>query len=214
MKQSCTLCDYPGLPSATIELPDQNWLDCLPLVTAEITIWQSCRWKYTNRLWWFWCSIYLVIISENFRLFTFRNMKASLIMKINFLLALKFRQFGVMMESGMLRNFDPSYSINLCVFFFFHILTYGYRVWVVESWMYRYDATVEAHTPNGYYVSYDSWGNREEVCSKTIWCIFYLQHEGVFEFWHWKLNTVYFSGEDVLIIFLSAKCAWDETIGI
>ncbi|EPS69245.1 hypothetical protein M569_05522, partial [Genlisea aurea] len=26
-----------------------------------------------------------------------------------------------------------------------------------------YDATVEAHTPNGYYVCYDGWGNREEV---------------------------------------------------
>ncbi|CAA7043825.1 unnamed protein product [Microthlaspi erraticum] len=26
-----------------------------------------------------------------------------------------------------------------------------------------YDATVEAHTVNGYYVSYDEWGNKEEV---------------------------------------------------
>ncbi|XP_031382419.1 survival of motor neuron-related-splicing factor 30 isoform X2 [Punica granatum] len=26
-----------------------------------------------------------------------------------------------------------------------------------------YDATIEAYTPNGYYVTYDSWGNREEV---------------------------------------------------
>ncbi|CAN8266745.1 unnamed protein product [Cochlearia groenlandica] len=26
-----------------------------------------------------------------------------------------------------------------------------------------YDATVEAHTMNGYYVSYDEWGNKEEV---------------------------------------------------
>ena len=26
-----------------------------------------------------------------------------------------------------------------------------------------YDATVEAYTPNGYYVSYDNWGNKEEV---------------------------------------------------
>ncbi|XP_024007182.1 survival of motor neuron-related-splicing factor 30 isoform X2 [Eutrema salsugineum] len=26
-----------------------------------------------------------------------------------------------------------------------------------------YDATVEAHTLNGYYVSYDEWGNKEEV---------------------------------------------------
>ncbi|KAL0387259.1 UNVERIFIED_CONTAM: Survival of motor neuron-related-splicing factor 30 [Sesamum radiatum] len=26
-----------------------------------------------------------------------------------------------------------------------------------------YDATIEAHTPNGYYVSYDEWGNKEEV---------------------------------------------------
>lgn len=29
--------------------------------------------------------------------------------------------------------------------------------------MFRYDATVEAHTLNGYYVSYDEWGNKEEV---------------------------------------------------
>uniref|UniRef100_A0A5B6YUH0 Survival of motor neuron-related-splicing factor 30 n=1 Tax=Davidia involucrata TaxID=16924 RepID=A0A5B6YUH0_DAVIN len=26
-----------------------------------------------------------------------------------------------------------------------------------------YDATIDAHTPNGYYVSYDGWGNKEEV---------------------------------------------------
>ncbi|XP_057797891.1 uncharacterized protein LOC131013971 isoform X1 [Salvia miltiorrhiza] len=26
-----------------------------------------------------------------------------------------------------------------------------------------YDATIEAHTPNGYYVCYDGWGNKEEV---------------------------------------------------
>ncbi|XP_019450384.1 PREDICTED: survival of motor neuron-related-splicing factor 30-like isoform X1 [Lupinus angustifolius] len=26
-----------------------------------------------------------------------------------------------------------------------------------------YDATIEAYTPNGYYVFYDSWGNKEEV---------------------------------------------------
>ncbi|XP_077231556.1 nucleic acid binding/RNA binding protein isoform X2 [Tasmannia lanceolata] len=26
-----------------------------------------------------------------------------------------------------------------------------------------YDATIEAFTPNGYYVSYDEWGNKEEV---------------------------------------------------
>jgi survival-of-motor-neuron-related-splicing factor 30 len=31
-----------------------------------------------------------------------------------------------------------------------------------------YDATVEAYTPNGYYVSYDSWGNREEVDPANI----------------------------------------------
>lgn len=29
--------------------------------------------------------------------------------------------------------------------------------------MFRYDATIEALTPNGYYVSYDEWGNKEEV---------------------------------------------------
>ncbi|PIA47036.1 hypothetical protein AQUCO_01400030v1 [Aquilegia coerulea] len=26
-----------------------------------------------------------------------------------------------------------------------------------------YDATIESHTPNGYYVTYNEWGNREEV---------------------------------------------------
>ncbi|KAF3439312.1 hypothetical protein FNV43_RR17589 [Rhamnella rubrinervis] len=26
-----------------------------------------------------------------------------------------------------------------------------------------YDATIEAHTPNGYYVTYNEWGNKEEV---------------------------------------------------
>lgn len=30
--------------------------------------------------------------------------------------------------------------------------------------MFRYDATITAHTPNGYYVAYDEWGNAEEVC--------------------------------------------------
>ncbi|PIA47038.1 hypothetical protein AQUCO_01400030v1 [Aquilegia coerulea] len=28
-----------------------------------------------------------------------------------------------------------------------------------------YDATIESHTPNGYYVTYNEWGNREEVYS-------------------------------------------------
>ncbi|KAK7263771.1 hypothetical protein RJT34_31368 [Clitoria ternatea] len=31
-----------------------------------------------------------------------------------------------------------------------------------------YDATIEAYTPNGYYVSYDSWGNKEEVDPANI----------------------------------------------
>jgi len=29
--------------------------------------------------------------------------------------------------------------------------------------MFRYDATIEAHTVNGYFVAYDEWGNKEEV---------------------------------------------------
>ena len=29
--------------------------------------------------------------------------------------------------------------------------------------MFRYDATIDSHTPNGYYVTYDGWGNKEEV---------------------------------------------------
>lgn len=28
-----------------------------------------------------------------------------------------------------------------------------------------YDATIEAHIPNGYYVCFDGWGNKEEVIS-------------------------------------------------
>lgn len=31
------------------------------------------------------------------------------------------------------------------------------------SWFFRYDATIHAHTPNGYYVCYEDWGNKEEV---------------------------------------------------
>ncbi|KAJ4966951.1 hypothetical protein NE237_018800 [Protea cynaroides] len=31
-----------------------------------------------------------------------------------------------------------------------------------------YDATIEAHTPNGYYVSYDEWGNKEEVDPSNV----------------------------------------------
>ncbi|KAK3120834.1 hypothetical protein QOZ80_8BG0642370 [Eleusine coracana subsp. coracana] len=50
---------------------------------------------------------------------------------------------------------DPSHS---------HIFAVGTRVQAVWSedgeW---YNATIEALTPNGYYVAYDGWGNREEV---------------------------------------------------
>nr|XP_009762522.1 PREDICTED: survival of motor neuron-related-splicing factor 30 isoform X2 [Nicotiana sylvestris]XP_009762523.1 PREDICTED: survival of motor neuron-related-splicing factor 30 isoform X2 [Nicotiana sylvestris] len=31
-----------------------------------------------------------------------------------------------------------------------------------------YDATIHAHTPNGYYVCYDDWGNKEEVDHANI----------------------------------------------
>ncbi|KAK7363923.1 hypothetical protein VNO77_06086 [Canavalia gladiata] len=31
-----------------------------------------------------------------------------------------------------------------------------------------YDATIEAYTPNGFYVSYDNWGNKEEVDPANI----------------------------------------------
>lgn len=31
-----------------------------------------------------------------------------------------------------------------------------------------YEATIEAHTPNGYYVRYENWGNREEVDPANI----------------------------------------------
>ncbi|KAL0412803.1 UNVERIFIED_CONTAM: Survival of motor neuron-related-splicing factor 30 [Sesamum radiatum] len=32
-----------------------------------------------------------------------------------------------------------------------------------------YDATIEALTPNGYYVSYDEWGNKEEALPTLCW---------------------------------------------
>lgn len=57
--------------------------------------------------------------------------------------------------------------------------------------MSRYDATIEAHTLNGYYVSYEGWGNREEVCFPKLfdtWFIFILQSLGVFD------NTVFWVG--------------------
>lgn len=61
----------------------------------------------------------LVIISHIFHCFAIRNLKlkALLSMKINFLLALKCRQFGVKMENGMLSNSGPSFY--QFVFFFF-----------------------------------------------------------------------------------------------
>ncbi|XP_057975879.1 uncharacterized protein LOC131163325 [Malania oleifera] len=31
-----------------------------------------------------------------------------------------------------------------------------------------YDATIEAHSPNGYYVCYDGWGNKEEVDPSNV----------------------------------------------
>ena len=37
--------------------------------------------------------------------------------------------------------------------------------------MFRYEATIEAHTPTGYYVYYDGWGNKEEVCSPDCFII-------------------------------------------
>lgn len=50
-----------------------------------------------------------------------------------------------------------------------HKFPVGSRVQAVYSddgeW---YDATVQAYTPNGYYVSYDSWGNKEEVDPANI----------------------------------------------
>lgn len=50
-----------------------------------------------------------------------------------------------------------------------HKFPVGTRVQAVYSddgeW---YDATVEAYTPNGYYVSYDTWGNKEEVDPANI----------------------------------------------
>lgn len=32
----------------------------------------------------------------------------------------------------------------------------------------RYKATVEAVTPGGYFVVYDEWGNKEEVCGFSV----------------------------------------------
>ncbi|KAL1225643.1 hypothetical protein V5N11_004981 [Cardamine amara subsp. amara] len=41
-----------------------------------------------------------------------------------------------------------------------------------------YDATVEAHTVNGYYVSYDEWGNKEEVDPDNVRAI---EHNSLLE---------------------------------
>jgi len=46
------------------------------------------------------------------------------------------------------------YIFSICFTFVFLYLI---------SWMFRYDATIEAYSPNGYFVSYDGWGNKEEV---------------------------------------------------
>ncbi|RDX67194.1 Survival of motor neuron-related-splicing factor 30 [Mucuna pruriens] len=42
-------------------------------------------------------------------------------------------------------------------------LPVGTKVQAVWSEDGEYDATIEAYTPNGYYVGYDNWGNKEEV---------------------------------------------------
>jgi hypothetical protein len=63
------------------------------------------------------------------------------------------------MGSGMLHFF-----LNKKKNIIFHFISLCFlHLQFVVLWMSRYDATVEAYTPNGYYVSYDSWGNREEV---------------------------------------------------
>ncbi|AQK51164.1 nucleic acid binding [Zea mays] len=55
-----------------------------------------------------------------------------------------------------------------------HKFAVGTRVQAVWSedgeW---YNATVEALTPNGYYVAYDGWGNSEEVCSFFLKVIYF-----------------------------------------
>lgn len=45
--------------------------------------------------------------------------------------------------------------------------------------MFRYDATIEAHTINGYYVSYNEWGNKEEVMHLFPFLFFYLTKTNV-----------------------------------
>jgi len=92
---------------------------------------------------------------------TYNSLIAVLIFKRNFLLAPKFRQFGVKMGSGIF--------VYHCIFFnFIYLCLLCFHFDVL--WICRYDATIEAYTPNGYYVSYDNWGNKEEVrLVKTTW---------------------------------------------
>lgn len=67
---------------------------------------------------------------------------------------------------------NDAYFIYQFRFFVFHLLCqYSFycfsliRVWF--SWICRYDATIEAYTPNGYLVAYNGWGNKEEV--RFVW---------------------------------------------
>ncbi|XP_022716305.1 survival of motor neuron-related-splicing factor 30-like isoform X3 [Durio zibethinus] len=53
----------------------------------------------------------------------------------------------------------------------FHVGTKVQAVWSEDGeW---YDATIEAITPNGYYVSFDGWGNKEEVDPANVRAIEY-----------------------------------------
>ncbi|KAJ4717624.1 survival of motor neuron-related-splicing factor 30-like [Melia azedarach] len=55
------------------------------------------------------------------------------------------------MESGSISDHDNKFAVGSKV----------QAVWSEDGeW---YDATIEAITPNGYYVTFDSWGNKEEV---------------------------------------------------
>lgn len=51
--------------------------------------------------------------------------------------------------------------------------------------MSRYDATIEAITPNGYYVTYDSWGNKEEVIVSLFWFGYLIKRKGGVVTFYW-----------------------------
>ena len=104
----------------------------------------------------------LFFLGTHFNVFLLsRNWWKHQIMGMNFLLAQKFWLSGVKMESGMKEN-KNILILTIC-FFSLPISSTFFSFQHLISWIFRYDATIEAITPNGYYVCFNGWGNKEEV---------------------------------------------------